>query len=201
MFNWTSVRSGPITEALQRLLAGIPRSRESSSQTPQRRSQTIGNVAALKAAAISGALALPPGPAGFLTLVPDLYLVWRLQGQMVADIASVYGKTACLTPEGMLYCLFKHGAAQALRSVVVRSGQRLLIRRASLDILQTTLRTVGIHLSERLASQAATRWLPVAGSLGVGAFAYRDTARIARTAVDVFESDLSIEDPPRQAAS
>jgi len=206
MFDWTTFRaaldvSSPLAEALHRLVAHVPLSRELESPDPKRRSEAIGKIASIKAAAISGSLALPPGPAGLLSIVPDLYLIWRLQGQMVSDIAASYGKTACLTREGMVYCLFKHGSAQLVREFVVRSGQRLLVRRASIDALQSALRTVGLHLSERLASTAASRWVPLLGSVGVGAFAYRDTARIARTAVEVFQSDLSIEDPSRLAAS
>jgi hypothetical protein len=206
MFDWTSVRAAldvqsPLVDALQKVLARIPHSREPEPRDPKGRSEAIGRIASVKAAAISGSLALPPGPAGLLTVIPDLYLIWRLQGQMVADIAAAYGKTAFLTREGMVYCLFKHGAAQILRELVVRSGQRLLVRRASLDALQAALRTVGIHLTERFATRAVSRWLPVVGSLTVGAFAYRDTARVARTAVEVFESDLAIDDPARQIAS
>lgn len=206
MFDWTSFRaalnvSSPLTEALQRLIGQIPLSRELASSDPQRRAVAIGKMASMKAAAISGGLALPPGPAGLLSIVPDLYLIWRLQGQMVSDIAAAYGKTAYLTREGLLYCLFKHGSAQLMREFVVRSGQRLLLRRATIDALEAALRTVGVHLSERLASRAAARWVPVLGSIGVGAFAWHDTNRIARTAVEVFQSDLSIEDPSRLAAS
>jgi hypothetical protein len=206
MIDWSAFRaafdvSSPLTEALQRLLARIPASQELASSDPRRRSEAIGKIASMKAAAISGSLALPPGPAGLLAIVPDLYLIWRLQGQMVSDIAASYGKTALLTREGLAYCLFKHGSAQLLRDLAVRSGQRLLIRSATLEALQSILRNLGLHLSERLASRAAARWVPLLGSVGVGVFAYHDTARIARTAVEVFQSDLSIEDPPRLAAS
>ena len=206
MFDWTSFRaaldvSSPLTEALQRLIGQIPLSRELASSDPERRALAIGKFASMKAAAISGGLALPPGPAGLMTIVPDLYLIWRLQGQMVSDIAAAYGKTAFLTREGLVYCLFKHGSAQLLREFVVRSGQKMLLRRATLEALQSALRIVGVHLSERLASRAAARWVPLLGSVGVGAFAWHDTARIARTAVEVFESDLSIDEPPHQIAS
>lgn len=206
MFDWTSFRaaldvSSPFTEALQRLIGQIPLSRELASSDPQRRAVAIGKIASMKAAAISGGLALPPGPAGLISIVPDLYFIWRLQGQMVSDIAASYGKTAYLTREGLLYCLFKHGSAQLMRDFVVRSGQRLLLRRATVEALQAALRTVGLHLSERIASRAAARWVPLLGSVGVGAFAWHDTARIAKTAVEVFQSDLSIEDPSRLAAS
>ena len=77
---------------------------------------------------LSGSLALPPGPLGFMTLLPDLYLIWQTQRQMVADIFGVYGRSAELTRTHMLYCLFRHAASQVLRDVAVRGGQRMVIR-------------------------------------------------------------------------
>ena len=32
----------------------------------------------------------------------------------------------------------------------------------------------------------ASRWLPVIGAVGVGAYAYWDTSRVAKTAIDLF---------------
>ena len=164
-----------------------------ASADPARRAQQLAKAASLKAAAFSGTLALPAGPAGLLTIVPDLLLVWRLQGRMVADIAAVYGKTAVLTREGMLHCLFKHAAAQALAGIVVRTGGGLLIRKATAGLLRSALGKVGLALSERLASRSVTRWLPVVGAAGAGAYAYYDTARVARTAIEVFASEVRLE--------
>lgn len=198
MINWMSLRaaldvSSPLAQALHRVFVEIPLSDESLARDPKRRSELIGRIASVKAAAVSGSLALPSGPAGLLTIVPDLYLLWKLQGQMVSDIAAAYGKTACLTREGMIYCVFKHGAAQLVRDLAVRTGQQLLVRRASAELLRQLLQRLGIHLSERLAARIASRWVPIVGSVGVGAFAFRDTSRIARTAVEMFEGNVSVE--------
>jgi hypothetical protein len=177
-----------ILEALYDSITRIP----PPSSGPAAQASRVKQAASLKAAAISGALSLPPGPAGMLTILPDLYMIWRIQGQMVADLAAVYGKTAYLTPEGMLHCLFKHSVAQAVRGMVVRAGTQLLIRRASRELIQSALGRIGVSLSERLASRAVSRWIPILGAAGVGAYAYYDTAKIARTATEVFESDLAV---------
>src|SRR5258706_12092587 len=135
MLDW---RSGPAREAFLRVLrvvqeafSRMPSSREPRSFEPAVRAAVLGKAASLKAAALSGALAIPPGPAGVLTVLPDLFLIWKIQGQLVADIAAAYGKSVFLTREGLFHCLFKHAAAQTLRGVVVRSGERVLIRRMS----------------------------------------------------------------------
>src|SRR5215204_3453256 len=124
--------TGSIPKILRHLIEVIPFSSEPASIDPKVRSRKLGSLAAMKAAAFSGALSMPPGPLGLLTLIPDLIGIWRIQAQLVSDIAAVYGKTTWLTREGLLYCLFRHGAAQALRDVVVRSGERLLIRQVTL---------------------------------------------------------------------
>jgi hypothetical protein len=196
MFRWTLVRSvdplARILEALKDAVSMIPSSSEPASGDSRGRAQVLGKAAALKAAAVSGTLAMPPGPAGLLTIIPDLFFIWKIQGQLVSDVAAAYGKTAFLTREGMVHCLFKHAAAQALRGIVVQSGERLLIRRASSELFERALGRVGVGISERLASRALSRWLPVLGAVGVGAYAYYDTTQIAKTAIEAFESDLAI---------
>ena len=183
-----------LPEILHRIIDYVPFSPEPTASDPQARARKISNIAAMKAAAFSGALAVPPGPLGLLTLLPDLLGIWRIQAQLVADIAAVYGKTVYVTKESLLYCLFKHGAAQVVRDLAVRSGQRLLVRTVTLQATDTLLRKIGIRLTERLATRAVTRWLPIIGAVGVGAYAYYDTGEVAKTAIRTFESDLSFEE-------
>ena len=180
--------------ALQEAVARIAPPQAIPSDAPGSRALSLSRTASLKAAAFSGTLALPPGPAGLLTVIPDLLLLWRLQGQLVSDIASVYGKTAVLTREGMVHCLFKHAAAHVVAGIVVRTAGGLLVRRAAGGFLQATLGRIGFALSERLAARAVSRWLPVGGAAGAGAYAYYDTSRVARTAIDVFSSDVRLEE-------
>jgi hypothetical protein len=121
-----------ILQLLERVISEIPETEEAPSRTPDERAREIGRNAAIKAGMVSGGLALPPGPLGLLTILPDLYAIWKIQGQMVADIAGAYGKKGYLNREQMLYCLFRHAAAQALRDIAVRLGERILIRRPAL---------------------------------------------------------------------
>lgn len=180
--------------ALQEAVARIAPPLAGPSNDPGSKALGLSRAASIKAATISGTLALPPGPAGLLTIVPDLLLLWRLQGQLVSDIASVYGKTAVLTREGMVHCLFKHAAAHAIAGIVVRTAGGFLVRRAAGGFLHAALGRVGFALSERLAARAVSRWLPVVGAAGAGAYAWYDTSRVARTAIDVFSSDVRLED-------
>ena len=116
-------------------VARVPVTAEPHHALPEQRARILAGNAALQASALAGALALPPGPAGFLTILPELIGVWRIQAQMVADIAGAYGKAGMLSREQMLYCLFKHSAAQAVRDLVMRVGERVLIRTAGARVL------------------------------------------------------------------
>ena len=180
-----------VAKAILDVVSSVPRTGESLSVSPRERGRVIANQAALKAAAVSGTLALPPGPLGVLTLVPDLVVVWRLQAQMVADIGGAFGKTASLNQEQMLYCLFRHAAAQVVRDLGVRVGERFIFRAATLRVLQAIARRLGMHVTQRFIAQSVARWLPVVGSLGVAAYAYFDTGQVAATAIELFEQEAS----------
>jgi uncharacterized protein (DUF697 family) len=154
--------NGRAVEAVLELLAKVPPTERHREKVPANVAREISRRAAAKAAVTAGSLAMPPGPLGWLTLLPELLAVWRIQAQMVADLAGVYGRSATLTREHMVYCLFRHTAAQLMRDVAVRVAQRS-------------------------AGSGIARWLPAIGAVGVGAYAFYDTSQVAATAIELFE--------------
>ena len=179
-----------VSEKLIDLVGSIPRSGENSVADPRTRARALVSSAALKSAVLSGSLALPPGPLGLITILPDLYAIWRIQAQLVADIAAVYGKTGFLTQETMLFCLFKHAAAQAVRDLIVRAGERVLIKTPTLRASQRILAKIGAKTTQRALGRGASRWVPIVGALGVAGYAYYDTSAAGRTAMDLFSKDI-----------
>jgi hypothetical protein len=183
-----------VVDAIERLVSKVPASHEIESDRPGARARALRDAAARKAATISGAMALPPGPLGLLSLVPDLKMIWKVQSQLVADVARVYGKTGTLTREAMVYCLFKHGGAALLRDLVVRAGERLVVQRAGLRVLEDVLAKIGLRVSRGVLGRAASRWVPVLGVAGVGAYAYFDTKKVGDTAIELFSQDVVVAD-------
>ena len=177
-----AVRHGAIVDALERVIADIPMPSTQKVDRPDEATDAIARRAARQAAVLSGSLALPPGPLGIATLLPDLYLIWQTQRRMVSDMFGVYGQSADLTRSHMLYCLFRHAASHVLRDVAVRAGQRLVVRQLSGSVLRGALGDVGVVVSKRVAGNAAGRWIPLAGAAAVGAYAYWDTMQVAATA-------------------
>jgi hypothetical protein len=183
---------------IERVIAEVPAPRTHTVANPDAAALRIARDAAKRAALVSGSLALPGGPLGLLTLLPDLYLIWNTQRQMVADIFAVYGRSAELSRTHMLYCLFRHAASQVLRDVVVRSGQRFVVQQLGSRTLSSLAGRVGSALGRRVAGSAATRWIPVAGAAAVSAYAYWDTLQVAKTAQRLL---AQAEVPPNEAAA
>ena len=177
-----------ITSAVLEIISNVQKSSLKQSEIPHIHAQRIANGAASKAAMVAGSLALPPGPAGWITILPELLMVWRIQAKMVADIAAVYGKSGSLTPESLIYCLFRHAAAQATRDIVVRIGERTVVKKMSASALQKTAMMVGLKITQKSAARVVGRWVPVLGAAAVAGYAAYDTKGVAKKAVEIYSA-------------
>jgi uncharacterized protein (DUF697 family) len=178
---------------LFRVINQIPTSNEKQTSDAFFRARELIANASAKAAAISGALALPPGPLGWLTILPDLAAIWRVQAQMVADIGAVFGKKGKLTEESMIYCLFRHAAAQVMRDLVTRMGERVVVQRISVRAAENVLERIGIRVIQRVVRGGLWRFLPVIGAMGVAGYAYYDTHQVGKTAIEFFTKDIEFK--------
>lgn len=194
--NAASEPARQVTGVIERVIAEVPAPRTGVAEDPDRAAARIARSAAQRAALVSGSLALPPGPLGLLTVLPDLFVIWRTQRQMVADIFAVYGRTAELSRTHMLYCLFRHAASHVLRDVAVRSGQRLIVKQLSSQAITTAASKISVAVSTRVAGSAASRWIPLAGAAVVSAYAYWDTLQVAKTARRLLASNDPEEAAP-----
>lgn len=190
MSNSETTAKTKVVDAIMDVVVYIPPSHEKAVDNPTERAQAIARIAARNASLMAGTLALPLGPLGWLTVLPELVGVWKLQSQMVSDIASVYGKQSTLGREQMLYCLFKQVSAQLMRDVVVRVGERALVRHASVQMLQSMAQMLGVQITKSVINKSASRFVPLVGAVGVGAYAYFDTLQVAKNAAELFEREL-----------
>src|SRR5690348_16516691 len=79
-------------------------------------------------------------------------------------------------------------------------GDRLLFRRMSQTVVERIARHLGVKLSRRALGEGVSRWLPVIGALGVGAYAYYDTGQVAATAIELFDGGIGDADGGTTAA-
>lgn len=175
-----------VTRHLLDMLSSVPDTDEKRGVNSEVRVQALSKAASNKAALAAGTMALPPGPLGWLTIVPELVAIWRIQAQLVADISGAYGVNARLNREQMMYCLFRHAAAQAVRDLVVQVGGRLIAQDVSVRVIERVAKAIGIRVTQRIVGGGISRWLPVIGAVGVGAYAWYDTRQVARTAIRLF---------------
>jgi hypothetical protein len=182
-----------IFRVLENLVSSVPSSTEPISIAPHERAKEILRMAGLKAGALSAGLAIPPGPAGMLTVIPDLIQVWNIQRQMVSDIAACYGKSAQLNQQMMVYCLFRHGAAMLARDILVRVGERMILKQGSLRMMQKVLQRVSIKMTQKAIGKSISRWVPVIGPIVVGGYSMIDTRSVGKTAIETFSREIEIE--------
>ena len=175
---------------LFKVINEVPSSVETQSSDALLRARKLTAEACFRAAAISGALALPTGPLGWLTILPDLAAIWRVQAQLVADIAAVFGKRGNLTQESIIYCLFRHATAQAVRDLVTRMGERLVVQRVSVRVTRDVLGRIGVNLVYRVGRRRLWQFLPAIGALAVAGYAYYDTEQVGQTAIEFFSKDI-----------
>ncbi len=127
--------------------------------------------ASFRSAALSGLLSLPPGPLGMLTVVPDMIVVWRLQSQLIADIAHLCGTYDQLDRDSMIFCLFSNGQSN-IQDLLVRAGER-----------------VGLRIGRRFLGEGLARWAPLVGAFAVARYTKGDTTRVGENAVGYFGSN------------
>ncbi|MCQ2123719.1 MAG: EcsC family protein [Fibrobacter sp.] len=170
------------------LLTDIPESLYGQNNNPDEKVKHLTRQAAFKASTVSATLSIPAGITGILTSIPDIAAVWRIQAQLVSDIAASYGKLAQLSREAMVWCLFRHSAASLLRDVAVRTGSRLVIQKLSMSALQKLVQKLGLKISQKLLSKVVLRAIPAIGAIGNGAYAYYDTKEVGKTAAAYFKA-------------
>jgi uncharacterized protein (DUF697 family) len=193
----------PVTGLVSAALGGVPKATETRAARPLQRADAIAKRASAKAAAISATLSLPPGPMGLLTVLPDMILVWRIQAQMVVDIAAAFGKADHLSEVDITSIMFKHVSTAAMadynRNVPLDQPEppldlrELISRMASKrgEVINRFATEVTSAAIERITKRVITRLVPLGGTLIVSAQAALDTTAVAKTAIEIFSGERS----------
>ncbi|MCW7491362.1 hypothetical protein ND861_01705 [Leptospira sp. 2 VSF19] len=193
----SQVKSEGFLEGLIELFAGLEDYRSPYAPTiqpPENLIQELVQNASFKSGLISATCSLPPGPLGILSILPELLFVYRIQGHLILDIAALYGKEVQVTKELLLYCLFKHGGAHVFRKIIEESSLKILIRPTTVKVFQTMLEKLGLMISKSLIRKQFARWIPIGGAVVTGTFAYYDTKRVGKTAIELFSKEIHAEE-------
>ena len=177
-----------LSTLLFELITDIPESLYSPTENSDDKINKLIRQAAIKASAVSATLSVPAGVTGVLTSIPDIAAIWRIQAQLVSDIAATYGKFAQLSREAMVWCLFRHSAAQLVRDIAVRTGSRIVVQKLSLAALEALLKKIGLKISTKILGKIALRAIPAIGAIGNGAYSFYDTYEVGKTAAAYFKA-------------
>ena len=187
-----------LSALLFELITDIPESLHSPTENSDEKIKKLIRQAAVKASLVSATLSVPAGVTGVLTSIPDIAAIWCIQAQLVSDIAATYGKFAMLSREAMVWCLFRHSAAQLVRDIAVRTGSRIVVQKVSFAVLETLLKKIGLKVSTKFLGRAALRAIPAIGALGNGAYSFYDTTEVGKTAAAYFKA---LADNPEEPAT
>jgi hypothetical protein len=158
----------------------------SRSDRPIEASWIVANRAARKCAAISGSSAISLLPTGYTAILSEAVTIWKIQSQMVVDIAALFGKTPALTPRHMIYCLLRHGGNKAVASALLQPTIQLMIKRLCTRFVRDFSTRLGLRISGRALGPGAALVLQALSSIGFATLAYLDTRRVASRAVELF---------------
>lgn len=124
-------------------------------------------------------------------MAPEIFLVLRIQGKLVKDIAALYGKESQVSSELMAYCLFKDKTS-FFRNFLKEVGARILVRPATWELLSQGIFRVATAMRNSKSTQVRRRnfWLPLLGSAVSGGLSYSETQKIADRAQRVFSKEI-----------
>ncbi|MFE8646509.1 hypothetical protein ACFX58_15625 [Sphingomonas sp. NCPPB 2930] len=144
-------------------------------------------------AMISGGSSLIPGPWGMLAVTPELVIVIKNQVQMIYDIGQALGQEEKITKE-LLLGIFFAAAGTGAGGLLTVQGGKVLVRRASLRVIQKIIAMLGGRITQQALKSAISKWLPVVGAAAMAAWTGYMTRNIGRKAEEIFKLDIH-DDP------
>lgn len=143
--------------------------------------------------AIAAAANLIPGPFGALTILPELTGIIRNQIQMIYDIGVAQGREAHLNGDLLLSIFYTVTGGGAISLAAVKGGQ-LVVKRASLRVLQRIIVWLGGKITQRALKAFLARWVPIVGAGAMGLWARQSTIAMGRKAAELLSHDIVLEE-------
>ncbi len=144
-------------------------------------------------ALIAGGANMIPGPWGMLAVVPELVGIIRNQIQMIYDIGVAHGQEAHLDSKFLLaiFSAVMGGGAISLATV---KGSQLLVKRASLRVIQKIIVWLGGKITQRVLKQLIAKWLPVVGAASMALWARQSTMSMGQKAAEMLKHEVRFSD-------
>ncbi len=142
---------------------------------------------------VAGAANLIPGPLGVVAALPELTLILRNQIQMIYDLGVAYGKQDDMNTHALLG-IFASAMGEGMVGLATVEGRNLMIKRASLKVVQKLLQWLGGKISQRLLKHILAKWVPVAGAVLMAAWSRQSTMELGKRAEKMLQYDIKFTD-------
>lgn len=152
---------------------------------------------ALKSSSVSASLALPGGLWGYVSMIPDMAVVWQIQSQLISNIAAAHGKHHLVTREQMLWCMFRQIGVGALKEVIVQQGSQYIVKQMGPKLKKQILEKIGYNVLKASGGKAFGRIVPLVGTVSAGALTYYDTWRVGKNAMEFYSRDVILLPEPK----
>ena len=152
------------------------------------------STASWQAFQISTAAAVPWGPIGWATILPELIAVTKIQVNLIYKIAKYHGKLGQLN-KSLVVLVFANQAGLTMgRHLMHKIGPKLVIRSLGSKAIRPIAQRIAAKVGTRISRKLAGRWIPVVLAPLFGAFSKSMTTEIGRTADWLFSHDIEVVD-------
>ncbi|NJK27490.1 MAG: hypothetical protein HC925_01490 [Coleofasciculaceae cyanobacterium SM2_3_26] len=141
---------------------------------------------------ISGVAGLVPGALGMLSAIPEIVAVTRNQIAMIYDISIAYGHYKVLNKE-LLVGILGYAMGAGAFGLLSIHGRKILIKRASLRMMQKLAQLFAGKISQRLLKSMVGKWVPFAGAAALAAWSNYSTRQIGKKAVEILEHKIELD--------
>ncbi len=147
-----------------------------------------------KNAVISGGAGLVPGVWGMLVVVPEITLIIKNQIEMIYDIGKANNKTGKELSKELIVGIFSASVGTAGIGLITIHAGKVLVKRASLRVLQKIVAMMGGKVTQRLLKSMVAKWLPGVGAVAMATWAKYSTNLIGKKAQEIFSKDIIYEE-------
>lgn len=170
------------------LMSFAPSTVEPNGQTPEQ----LTSAASWKAFTISTAAALPPGPIGLVTIVPEIIAVTKIQMNLIYSIAAYHGNQGKLNHTLVVLIFANEAGLFVGRQLLKKAGARVIVRALGSKAIRPIAQKVAARIGARITQRFVGRWIPFVLAPAFGAFSKRMTTKIGREADQLLGQDIDV---------
>jgi len=156
--------------------------------------EDIINTCSITNGAISGMNGMLPGPAGLITIIPELKSTLENQIVMIYDIGVAHGKEEHMSKEMVLALAMQSGLGSIGINALARQGEKILIKKASVKVFQQLAKIMGIRLTAGVIKSAVAKFVPILGGLAIGVWVKYTTTEMGENTAVILSKKIDIKE-------